>query len=705
MLQFSFLRTYTRFLFTLISIFFLARLSMLSLLSPAIWENSYQDITYALYIGLKFDGRLAVFCSIPLAIVMLIPAFERRLDCLWPWLVGLYLAIFSFVSIVYAADIGFFFFLRERIDANALTLFDHAQIALGMIWQSYPVIWISLGVAFITLCATWGTAVLLWYHQVTPALGFWRRAGVSFVAFFFVFLIGYGQIASNLLPLRCSDAYFSPSTDLATLALNPVLNLIGTQSAPPTVNIEELRRALPRLAPFFGVPQASIDALSFDREQIGALSTQALSAQELLDSPKRNIVLIFMESLAWARTTLSWPHTSALAKPSTSTLGAATALTPTMPEQTLEQAQLNATPFLQELAGKSLLFSKYYSPTHSTARAIFSAITGIPDINYAKGETNSRKQSLLNQDVIMNAFTGYEKFYMLGGSASWANIQGIITHTVDGVRLLEEGYWQAPNIDVWGISDLELFRESAQALAKTTKPFIAFIQTAGFHRPYTIPEKNDNFIAPSITEAQADYLGFISEAEYRSLAFSDHALKRFFDFVKDEPWFANTIFLITGDHGLSTASKNVPKGYIASNLQTAHVPLIIYAPGLIAKGLIAPKTLSIQASHLDLFPTMASLAGLSVTNTSLGRPLVNYEGVQNKHPSMPSFLTLGKEGKFRVIDGNFAYGNKGIENLYKLTDPEAINLIDQYPEEAARLRQFGHDFFTLSKHLLFSNKK
>ena len=125
----------------------------------------------------------------------------------------------------------------------------------------------------------------------------------------------------------------------------------------------------------------------------------------------------------------------------------------------------DTTPETLALAKESAYFSSYFAPARTTARAIFSLFTGIPDINQSY-QTSSRNPFVVNHGLILNEFKGYAKFYCLGGNASWANIRGFLEHNVDDLVILEEGAWKASNVDVWGISDLDLFRESHEVLEK-----------------------------------------------------------------------------------------------------------------------------------------------------------------------------------------------------------------------------------------------
>ena len=102
------------------------------------------------------------------------------------------------------------------------------------------------------------------------------------------------------------------------------------------------------------------------------------------------------------------------------------------------------------MADKSILFTHFYSPTSATARAVFATVTSIPDVTSFK--TSSRNPLIVDQHVVVNALRDYEKYYFIGGSASWGNIRGILEHNLGGVHMYEEGNFEHEHRnDVWGI--------------------------------------------------------------------------------------------------------------------------------------------------------------------------------------------------------------------------------------------------------------
>ena len=230
---------------------------------------------------------------------------------------------------------------------------------------------------------------------------------------------------------------------------------------------------------------------------------------------------------------------------------------------------------------------------------------------------------------------------------------------------------------------------------------MAVIQTAGFHRPYTIPEDNAGFEIKHPSEAIIKNYGFTGADEYNSLRFSDHALGEFFKIARKQPWFQNTVFAIFGDHGLNDTSLNMPPGYLGCRLQSNHTPMLIYAPGLVAEGKLTPGVDPRPCGQPDIFPTLASLAGIPYRYNALGRNLLDPD---TKRDEM-QFLGGDSESTVRLVKNGYCYIRENGEHLYKMDAPVLEDLIDSDPERADHMRRYAQDFYNVSKYLLFNNKK
>lgn len=668
------------FLFVNILIFFSARLALLYFLLPDIARTDH--ILHGLYIGLKFDARWAVFLALPLALVWAWPCAERAAakpgpNLLRKLLVGLETFLFSLLALLYILDFGFFFYLRQRIDMSAPTYVDDPVIALNMVWESYPVIILTLLLIAVLILYGLGVRFLLCRHRSAyvgsapasapdaPVISRKRRAMLSLLGFVGMFLLGYGQISSNLFPLRWSNAYFSEDKAIATLAIHPAQNLYDTRRGAEAVrpDCEAALAAYPRMATWLGMtpePITNCNDISYARLYV---PTTPLPPEK-----RPNFVIILMESMAWPKTSLA----------------------PAYPGKDF----VEPTPFLKELAAKSRYYPNFYSPTRPTARGIFNTLTGLPDVNFAGG-TSSRNPHMVDQAIVFNELEGYEKFYNIGGSASWANVRGLIQHNVGDIQLQEEGAWEAPNMDVWGVADLDLFKESVQMFSKSSKPFAAVIQTASFHRPYTIPSQRDGYeLPPDPSPEQILYYGFDSAEEFQSLRFSDFSLRRFFEEAGKQPWFKNTIFAIFGDHGLYHAPTFASPAYLACSLQAWNTPLLLYAPG----GQIPPGRDDAPHSQLDIFPTLASLAGIPFRNSTLGRDML---APGNDETSM---VFIAENTLHMLVKDGYVYRNTP-ESLYKLDTPVLENLLEKDTERAQNMRQAMNDFYETTKFLLYNNSK
>lgn len=666
----SFVRTLCVLFLGTLLVLVLARGAMLALLWPEVAQTPSSDILQALYIGTKFDIRMVVLGLIPIALLLGIPPLERLLTGNRTFSRGvtlLYSIVFGLATLVYAIDFGWFFYMHTRVDASLFELMGDPDIAGNMVWESYPVVWITLGLVVITGLYALFFGKTLDAHTPTPRLGWKARTGWTSAAFILLFLLGYGQISSNLFPLRWSNAFFSVDKNISILALNPIQNIYDTINAARGTkpDMQATRDSYPRIAEWLRVPNPNPEKLNFLRTVPGTPASQ--------QKKPLNVVVIIMESLTWPRTSFS-PN-----------------LTGT-PEDT--------TPNLAALVKHSRYYPLFFAPTRTTARAIFTTMSGVPDVNRSGG-TSSRNQALVDQALLMNEFKGYSKYYMIGGSASWANIRGFLSHNIEGLHLLEEGSWKSPNTDVWGLSDLDLFRESAAALTEASKPFVAVIQTAGFHRPYTIPEDNAGFEVKTPSENILKNYGFTGADEYNSLRFSDHALGEFFRIARQQPWFENTVFAIFGDHGLNDTSLNMTPGYLGCRLQSNHTPMLIYSPGLVASGRLDPGIDSRPCGQPDIFPTLASLAGIPYRYQALGRNLLDQDTLRDEM----QFLGGEAESTVRLVENGYCYIREAGEHLYKLDAPVLEDLLEKDPERAAHMRQYAQDFYNASKYLLYNNKK
>ena len=572
--------------------------------TKGVWET--------LSIGFSFDLRLAILTMLPLALLAWMPRWNLLRSRLLRRIARVYLvAALSVLLLIYIIDFGHYAYLGVRINATVLRFIEDAQISRDMVWQTYPVIWISLGwlvtIALVTLALVRLERVTL--DRPRKAI---RKLSATWGGALMVVLVLLGILGrvenmnlENPVPLRWSDACCAGDNQSAALGLSPVLFLYDTGKVGQSRYDEaQVREHYAVMANYLGVDKPDPQTLDFVRHQ-------APQPYKIPGSRPPNVMFIMLESLG------------------TSAVGA-------------YGNPINPTPNLDRLATQSWFFEHFYVPVTGTAKTVWASISGVPDVT--RQETATRNPLITQQNTLINAFTGYEKIYTIGGNSGWANMNALIRQSIDGVRLFEERDWKSPVVDVWGISDLDLFKETDQILQALPKdkPFFAYVQTAGNHRPFTIPKSNDGFEVKHPTLAEVQAAGSRSVEQYNAVRLLDFNLGRLMEIAKAGGWYENTIFVMFGDH--NTRIAQIPflaPAYEQLGLESNAVPMIIHAPGL-----IGTRQVKEAVGLVDLLPTVAGMAGLEFRNSGMGRDI--QQPAREGERVVPLVL---REGTFPLIAG------------------------------------------------------
>ncbi|HYF31138.1 MAG TPA: LTA synthase family protein [Chitinophagaceae bacterium] len=614
--------------------------------------HSFAQVLSSFWLGLRFDLRIT--CLVMLA--MLILASLRWLNpfrhtyAKTGWFIVLAVAAFALVFF-YALDFGHYAYLRQRLNASVLNYLEDAAISMDMVWQSYPVVWIMLGLAVATFLLVWllrRQFVRLSKQNVTMKR--WQR-NAWFVFLFLLFGFGiFGRF--NQYPLRWSDA-FSLGTDYkAQLALNPFESFFNTlRYRHSSYDVQKIREYYPLLASYYGFKGMQGDSLNFARK----VDATPGAAQP-------NVILVICESFSGYKSSM-WGN------------------------------PLDATPYFNRLAQQGIFFDRCFTPAYGTARGVWALITGIPDVEMAN--TASRNPAAVDQHTIINDFTGYEKFYFIGGSASWANIRGLLTNNISQLQLYEQDRFTAPVIDVWGISDKNLLVQSSKILGGIQKPFFAVIQTAGNHRPYTIPSEDlGEFKLVDVPKDSLTRYGFESNEELNAFRYTDFCFQKFMEAAQKEKYFNNTVFVFIGDHGIpGNAGEMFPEAWTKQRLTSEHVPLLFYAPGL-----LQPQRVHRIASQIDVMPTIAGICKIPYTNTTLGRDLLDSVFFDKQL----AFIVDPDNAMTGIVNDSVYY-----RHPIKSLKGEMVSITGNHQptSDTAMLRKLTEGLFETSKYLLLHNKK
>lgn len=616
----------------------------------------FGDLWNVFFLGLRYDLRMV---SILVLLMLLIgsisplhPFRSKRAKMGWMivlW-IGTVVTLFFFI-----ADFAHYAYLSQRLNASVLNYLDDAAISMNMVWQTYPVIWMLLGIAVVAFLLMW--IVRIAYRRVAKSEGYvpMKSRIANFIAVLFVtgFFI-FGKFSQY--PLRWSDAFALGDDYKANLSFNPFQSFFSTlkfrHSGYDRKKLEEL---LPVLKPYYSVRIQGNNFIDFEYTRRPGGFPEFKNA---------NVVLVICESFSAYKSSI-------FGNP------------------------LNTTPFFDSLCHKGYFYDRCFTPTYGTARGVWATITGTPDVSMPK--TASRNPLAVDQHTILNDFTGYEKFYFLGGSTSWANIRGLLTNNVQDLHLYEQEDYDAPKIDVWGISDKNLFLEANKVLAKQTGPFFAIIQTADNHRPYTIPEEDlGEFKKLDVPGDSLKKYGFESLAEYNAFRYTDFCYRKFMEAAMRENYAKNTFFVFIGDHGIpGDAGTLFPRAWTDQRLTMEHVPLLFYSP--LIKETWRTSTI---VSQVDVLPTIANLVQVTYRNPTLGRD----RSFAEKGDDF-AFIFDPDNNMAGVIKGDYFYRkrlNGGQEEIVSIINNEKPVANDSLRNE---MRLLTDALYESSKYLLMNNIK
>ena len=618
----------------------------------------------ALLIGIKFDLRLAVILCFPQIILSVLPYINITNSTLNKNISKIY----NYTSIVilllfYSVDFGHYSYLGRRVDVSVLRFLENPQISAQMIWESYPVLLILIFLSFIffgfKLLFELSYTILLTNQKI---IAIRKKIFIINISGLIILFSLWGTFKQY--PLRWSDAFFSNNPFISALGLNPLLYYNDTRRfAKDDYNLERTKQYYPLLSEYFSIKKPDSKEFNYGRP-----FTRTTHSNQ-----RPNIIIIFLESVGSNRL-------SALGNP------------------------LNVTPNLDHIIENGILFDQFYVPFIGTARSLFTMVTGIPDV--ARIKTSSRNPRINKQYSIINDFKDYEKHYIMGGSAGWANIRGFLQLNIHDLTITELHDLESPRLDVWGISDHDLFNESHQIFENINKdkPFFAIIQTATNHRPYSIPKDVKEFQIQNLSKKDVNRAGFNSVDQYNAMRLLDHAIGEYFSYAKNSKYFENTIFFLFGDHGTSDPwAEHMPLSDYELLLRSYHVPFIIYGPGLKEKGVIRSDISMLP----DLMPTVAGFAGISYHNQTLGHDLMSLKDNQESYALIVdndrAYPTIGIIGKQYYLTMYHDGTNIKLYDLQSLGSPNDIK--GNHPDVTMNYSKLVQALYETSKYMLYHNSE
>jgi len=276
------------------------------------------------------------------------------------------------------------------------------------------------------------------------------------------------------------------------------------------------------------------------------------------------------------------------------------------------------TPFMDQLAQKSLLLSNVYATGTRTVRGMEAVMLSIPP---TPGSSIVKRQNNANLFTVASVFKDkkYQCNFFYGGDGYFDNMNAFfggngfdIYDRGRGSILSDRIKTKRYNItdeevtfeNAWGVCDEDIYKKLISVADKNyaqNKAFFNFVMTTSNHRPYTYPAKK--VAIPSGTNRSG------------AVQYADFALQQLFEHANKKPWFKNTILVIVADHCASSAGKD------EIDVANYHIPAMIYNPT------IQPQKIQKLCSQIDIFPTLFGLLNWEYDSNFYGQNVldINFE--------------------------------------------------------------------------------
>jgi phosphoglycerol transferase MdoB-like AlkP superfamily enzyme len=613
----------------------------------------------AFLMGLRFDIKfvsilgvvMLALCSLP----FVNPLRNKIAKKIWMVLLSVVLIL---VLLFYVVDYFYYDYLQQRLNASILNYSNDASISTHMVMESYPVFRTLFVVLLIASYAFYIFNRMLKDH---PAKELPRRKfSIYYILFFLLLALGvFGKLGQ--FNLRWSDAFSLSDNFKANLSLNPLQSFFSTLNFKDTrPDINKVRAAYPEIARYLNVQQPDSVHLNYERNIVSNNVT----------GTHPNVVIVICESFSMYRSSMSGNP-------------------------------LNTTPYFNSLCKSGVFFDRCFTPSYPTARGVWATVTSLPDVLGDNNRSASRNPEVVNQQLIINDFKGYDKFYFLGGDPSWANIKGVLLNNIDSLHLYSQENFKAKKLNVWGIDDKNLFLEANNTLAKQQHPFFAIIQTADNHRPYSIPTEDlGEFKKVNYPDDSLHKYGFENIDQLNAFRYTDFCYQQFFEAAKKEKYFDNTIFVFVGDHGIAgNANTLYPSSWTEQRLTQEHVPLLFYAPKL-----LQPKLVHAVCSQVDIVPSVASLAAISYHNNSMGKNLFDTTDNAAKY----AFIIDHDTKNIGVVNDRYFY-SKNLstkkETVVSVTDNNPVPVTSATDSIKNNMARLTEAYYETARYLLFNNKR
>ena len=302
------------------------------------------------------------------------------------------------------------------------------------------------------------------------------------------------------------------------------------------------------------------------------------------------------------------------------------------------------TPYVDALIGKSTTFQYSFCNGRKSIDGMPSVLSSIPMFVEPFILTPSSMNDYTGLAGILGQ-EGYETAFFHGAQNGSMGFQAFAQKTGFKHYFGRTEYEAAKGTDdfdgTWAIWDEPFLQYYAEEMGKMKQPFMTAVFTASSHHPFVIPEQYKQQFPEGKLEIQ------------KCIRYTDMAIGKFFETASKQPWFENTIFVLTSDH-----TNMSDHDYYQTDLGGFCSPIIIYEPSH-PEGQVIDKI----AQHIDILPTVLGILGYQKPYFGFGIDLLNT-------PSEDTWAVNYLSGIYQYVRNGYVlqFDGQKTKGIYSLSD-------------------------------------
>ena len=327
------------------------------------------------------------------------------------------------------------------------------------------------------------------------------------------------------------------------------------------------------------------------------------------------------------------------------------------------------TPYVDALIGKSVTFTHSYCNGRKSIDGMPSILSSIPmfvepffltpaSMNHIEGLASILAAEGYQTAFFHGAQRGSMGFQAFSRATGFQNYYGREDYD-DDTRFGGDRDFDG----MWAIWDEPFLQYYATKMSEMKEPFMTAVFTASSHHPYAIPEQY---------KSQYPEEGIII---HKCIRYTDMAIGKFFEKVSREPWFNNTIFVLTSDH-----TNLSDHAFYQTDIGGFCSPIIIYEPGNPKRqGEVQDKI----AQQIDILPTVLGMLHYQKPFFSFGIDVLNT-------PKEDTWAVNYLNGIYQYVKQGYVLQFDGVQSkaVYSLNDSlMQHNLVGKTPKQPQMERE------------------